>query len=299
MPPFDASGWLFIGLALLGLIPTFILLRYYQRTRILDHLLFALVFLTGIINQIFAIFWVISPPSVVIEQGLASTHALIFFWMFLHAIRLKWEHPPKIVWYSGTIWYAILQFSVLLYEKATLPDHTTIWFVTMRRMPITESAEGAGLITQDGTIIMGTGYEFLLFTFRLFVLLVFIYAYWTTEFVMEYKRLKTTRNLWILSGFLILIYAILLLGYQFYFWDVPFQVAYVFNFFALVVIAYVTLAYPEGVLLSQVQVERASPLREVFSSLDSEKRAKRFGLASFNEFIRILSESQPRYEKKF
>jgi hypothetical protein len=202
---------------------------------------------------------------------------------------MKWRKPPRLLWYSGVIGYFVIQFLILFYEAVTLPEKGIVFFFEMREYSESSGAEvDIGIVTQSGIIFLASGFPFIIQVYRVFALAIFIYVYLTTDYAIIDKRIKTARNLWIIAGATGAIYPILILGHGFSLWTMEPLFPDLFTLMALFLIGYVTIRYPEAVLLSQVQLARATNLYQMIAALESEEQILQFGITHLVEYIRRI-----------
>ena len=254
----DTIDWIIMGIALLCLIPAYLFFVYFRRTNIADFGIYTGMWLFGLTLQFGKVAQKIAPTTIIVQQISDSCNILFFFLVFLYAVRMKWEHPPRVLWYSGIIWFSFMQLIILMYEVVQLPDSGFLLFFEMQKfVDFIPQDRGIGLITQNGVIVMARGYQFLAVCFRLFALLLFIFVHMTVEPATRDSRIDFARKLWILAASLACIRPLLLIGHIFKLWTVTPTIINLSTLAGMVMIAYVTIRYPEALLLTQVQLVRA------------------------------------------
>ncbi len=273
---FSTTQYLQLSVFVLSMFPVILLFRYYRRTKILDYLLFCLVFVSVMVAQI-SDFRINIQSSVELAQIIDSTHAFVYLFLFIHALRMKWEEAPRVLWYLGIIWFSVIQFSIIFYEYIELTEDPTVLFTKMRTDKTIPDLYA--LSTQSGLIIMGNGYRFLFISFRIYVLIIFTYAYLTISELIIYERVKQVKFLWIFASGSVTLNSLLKLGHSLFIWNLPeFIVGDILNLISFLAIAIVSTKYPEGVLLSQVQVIRALSLYKKVNAFNLKEK-KEFGMS--------------------
>ena len=125
--------WIRIGVAVLSFIPASIYFRYYFRTQIFDYLLYTGLWLTLIIQQSADVIRInLSSPVVLVQQYADIGFMLFFFLIFIYAMRMM-DHPPRILWYIGVLWFSAVLFLIPFFEIINLPERGTVFFVELRK----------------------------------------------------------------------------------------------------------------------------------------------------------------------
>ncbi|MHA2297458.1 MAG: hypothetical protein ACXADA_15625 [Candidatus Hodarchaeales archaeon] len=109
--------WIYILLGLLYFVPIYFLVKYYSKTKIIDYLLLAGVFISAIISELSARIQLgsISFIEVRVEGWyywdgtfieIIQSHYL--FWRLLtelsYSLRIKMEYPSRIIWNGVLLW---------------------------------------------------------------------------------------------------------------------------------------------------------------------------------------------------
>jgi len=157
----------------------------------------------------------------------------------------------------------------------------------MKRAP-PGTDKGVAVITQNGVILLGRGYFLLADGFFLFVMSLAAYIYFTMKPVVKDRRIKRAQYLWVISAVFADIRPILLLGHLFFLWTSLYIINIIFNLFTAITIAYVTLVYPESVVLSHAQIVRASNLYQRIQTFSSDFQVREFGMASLVDYIQKI-----------
>ncbi len=270
-------------LASIALIPAVLIAKQYRRTGIEDYLIFAAAFFTFSILLTTSVIGIVTKELFIMQLDHWLYNSLFFLW-FLHSVRMRWDRTPRVVWYTGIIWYALLMFLILFWEvMSPQPDNAIVLFMEMPRTHSTYYPFGAGIMTTGGVIIYSTAHGILRLLFHMYVWAILLYAYWTVKPVYSSERIILARRLMISAGVIGLIYMILSLPW---FPDIPLLNAILIIGFGLVI--YVAIRIPEGLVLSQVQIIRAVSLYKEVKDLSSELAIKRFGMPSLVEYLQNI-----------
>ena len=270
-------------LAIIALVPAIVIVKQYRRTGIDDYLLFAGAFFTFSILLTVSFIGIVTNWLFIMQLDHWLYNSLFFLW-FLHSVRMRWDRTPRIVWYTGVIWYSILMFLILFWEgMSPQPEQAIVLFMEMPHTHSTYYPFGAGIMTSGGVIIYSTAHGILRLLFHMYVWAILLYAYWTVKPVYSSERIILARRLMIFAGLIGLIYMILSLP-----WlpEIPLLNAILFVGFGLVI--YVAIRIPEGLVLSQVQIIRAVGLYKQVKDLSSELAVKRFGMPSLVEYLQNI-----------
>ncbi len=276
--------WLVVIQGFLAFIPAFVLLKHYRRTSMNDYLIFMGVF--------------ISVPfltSSVILAGL--TDKLIFhqltFWMlsiiflllFLHAVRIVWVHTPRIIWFTGIIWFMILVLLITFWElMPQQPDRATVLFWKMSFTQYDHYPDGAGISTDSGIYIFTTQHAILFWLYGIFSACLVIYAYITTDLILPTKEIRKAKYILILAYIVFFIWMIIIilpLGFNLHYIDS-------LSFVTLFIMAYVSIFIPEAMLISHAQLLRVHELYKKVQSLENENEIEEFGMERLTEYLKLL-----------
>ncbi|UCG04098.1 MAG: hypothetical protein JSW11_08940 [Candidatus Heimdallarchaeota archaeon] len=108
MAPIQMIQWIYLFISIFCLMPSILLIIHYLRTHIVDYLIFAGAFVAVTINQLFSFFYVIDPINILVNQIVTSSYIIVYLFVFIHALRVKHDTPPRLLLYIGVIWYSIL-----------------------------------------------------------------------------------------------------------------------------------------------------------------------------------------------
>ncbi len=267
-------------------MPAVLLIIHYIRTHVLDYLIFAGVFVGVVINQVFSFFYVIDPINVLVNQIVTSSYIIVYLFLFIHAVRVKYEKPPRLLLYIGLVWYAILQIMIFFYGVVELPEKINFLFITMNNVDAFDV--GVAILIQGNLVIMGQGYDFLISIFRIFTLVIAVHAYFTVKMAVNDVRMKTVKILWIFVGFCTmgrpLLYLIDLIT--------PLELISAIRSFpdlvAVLIITVIIIRYPECVLISKSQLTRASYLYKKLKSGEFGQTKMDIGLSVLYAYLNEL-----------
>jgi hypothetical protein len=294
MLSFQNFGIVAFQLLLISILAFFIalkLLYYYKQTSVIDYFLISITFFLGSTTVFFRFIGIVFPDSLnelIIQQIIHSLLNTINFVFFIYAVRVKWMKPPKIILYFGIICYLILQLVIFSFELMYLPEQSFVIFTKMQSTE--EPGLGAGYILEDGTLILGTGYNFLLMSYEVFVFSLILYIYVTTPFVVDTDRVRKIQKLWITAISLYLLRGLITLVYQLSSSDfVDFYSMYsVFLLSSVALVAYIAITHSEAVLLSHIQLFRASKLYLKIVEMKSEGELIEFGMSSVVDYMKNI-----------
>ncbi|UCG02931.1 MAG: hypothetical protein JSW11_02870 [Candidatus Heimdallarchaeota archaeon] len=152
------------------------------------------------------------------------------------------------------------------------------------------------LIVGLGVLLPDPSMRYFLFQLGIYntllVMAVFIYIYSTIKPLIMDQRIVLAKRLWIVVGCLWIINPIILIGAWFSPWPpVIFQFWDLFRlklFFNLILMVYITVRYPEAVLISHAQLNRALNVYSSVISLHTEKEVQDFGMSSLVAYIKQI-----------
>jgi hypothetical protein len=285
---FGIQTWIQIFVGLVAIIPSVALFINYRRTEIYDYLLFSILFLVGAIDRILIM------PLInegVVNTSISDTRLFQIHWLlveiatlilFFHAVRLRWLKTPSFIWYTGIIWFTIIVFSIALWEQIDEKEVEYVLFTDMD-YTFTFNQAGFGLMTQGGTIISSSGHDFLGVLFGIYVGIVVIYVYAKLELVSNDKRGILARRIWLYAASLWILFHVSALPFRIFH-----QYFNILLLLALILVSYIVIFVPEAMLLSKIQIYRASELYNKVLSIKSEKEIDDFGMHSLLDYIKNL-----------
>ncbi len=151
-------------IAFLALIPALIILRQFLQTRLKDYFIVFSIFFSAFITFSFHV--IASQTNLLISYQIhhIATNT-IYFCIFLHAVRVRWQRVPVVIWYSGIIWFITLILLILFWDLMQQPDDAKVLFWNMPQAFISYSPNGAGLITNNDVIIYSTSFRIIADTY--------------------------------------------------------------------------------------------------------------------------------------
>ncbi len=227
--------WILFISSFVAFIPMIPLIRLYIRTRIGEYLLFCGVFLS---SSIFAISSIIAQETGILLfwQLMFSARNFTYFLFFLHLTRMLWYTPPGYILHTGSIGYAIVQFSILL------------WRFNEDGVP--------GLYLPDGTAIFSPENRLLGLLFQFYVVSLFLYAYYKIQIENPSNRVKNTKLLMLLLSSALVMSRAYRIAQVF---GLPMnQGTEIFGHLLIVIgffaVGLVYIIYPESIMLTIVQL---------------------------------------------
>ncbi|MFX1515603.1 MAG: hypothetical protein ACFFC6_04780 [Promethearchaeota archaeon] len=244
-----------VVLALVSLIPTTILYKYYRKTSILDYLIFSSLFFSAFINLlIFAVNTDLEVSNPILSQIEMSSYIIIMFLILIHTFRIKWEKTPPLIFYPNLL---LFLFLLIPFELVFSPE-----------------AEILILINTLGHL------------YRIGALIFAIYVYTTVNILIEDVRLERVRKLWILVGLLLILFPIQRIGLILNFWGTN-DFIEIMSTTGLILVALIALIYPEFVLISKIQISKAINLYTEVLSFQSDQ-IEDFGMKVLVNYLRRI-----------
>jgi len=252
-----------LAIAILAMAPFFILVRQHRRTGINEYLLLASFFFVGALDQVVFILTGVN-EKLIYYQLLTFLFTLTFFLIFLHAIRIIWIEPPRLLLIVGYSWFLLILILTLFWSIEEQPDQTTFGFLTINHFDSGYHPKGAGF-TIGGNPIYSSSFPHLNILFSIFTSSTILYVHLKmTPFHPTPKILKI-RKLWIIAWTLLLLFSI---G-QFVTNSVH-LVPEIFLFAGTILVFYIAAVMPEALVISHVQILRANQLYTQVKSIDQE-----------------------------
>lgn len=260
----------------LFLIPAFFLLRNYRKTNLRDFLIFALIFIFGAIGLVLIAIDPLGETLLLVQLStfFISCTTLI---IFVHALSIKWEKPPVIILLSGIMLFLLSVVPIPFYKLMVFPESGNYWFIELPHTFSGYYPNGAGIQTTDGIILAGTSYNQIWYVFLIYTLLIIIFSYFKVEPVQKTERIILAKRLWILTWSLYLMYAILGL--------IGLELANLFITLSAVLLAIISIKIPESILISQVQLARAS---EIYKSVTEQSSDSEINMKSLENYFKLI-----------
>ena len=256
--------WALFSVHLCLLIPIYFLIKYYSKTKIGDYLLLVGWFTVAITNSLLYQLELLGFINVNSQEILLIYMLITFlldslacFFLLLHALRLKWEKFP---WYITII--VLLDICI-------------------------------GLITASRAFYLPDMWDIFLFLWQLAgwnMFLTFsclIYAYSTTKPLIMDKGIIVAKRLWIIFGCMTLITASMIIlspSLLMQFWEFNRFLFLLGNIF----LVYIAIRYPEAVLISHAQLNRALNVYSSIMSLQTENEIQDFGMSTLVAYIKQI-----------
>lgn len=280
-------------------IPGFVLLYYYYKTRINEYLIWALMFIVTDIASVFDsigaskpfsdptweyayLFWVL---YALFEHG-----ALLL--LYIHALRVKWQEPPKFLVYLGYVIFGYVFFMSFFQEFIPLSFGNIYTFLFFKVTPLFPEFHNWAVVTQGGIVLYDTGifYQF----DRPLICALLIYVYFTSDTVRDLQKDKMVKYLWILSFFLVGLSNILLMGDMLLIqnWPLGFQIFELIFYEAAIgfmIWPFIAIFRPEGLLLTHTQVSRAVRIQKNIK-FDEKPVQRDIGIGHIKNYLDSIPE---------
>jgi len=190
--------YLVLLVAVLAIIPTYVLLKLYIKTRIVDYLLLGFVYSFSIGSPFFLFLakLELSPEiNVFISKNVAIGFLLLFLSLFIYGSHIKWDRIPR--WYLSIflLSFAILSSLILLASSIPQPVSTN----TLVGVLTLDQNETNGfnaffpdgfLLELNGITIIASSYPYLVFIYGFIVQGLTVGIYLTVKISPTEKRLK-------------------------------------------------------------------------------------------------------------
>lgn len=256
----------------------------------MDYLLFSAFFVSSEITLIATIL-VQQTGRLIFFQTHNIFYVTSFLLLFFHALRVRWERSPKVLKYFGIGWYTLLLILTLFWKvlPQPRPDKSEVLFLTLPRNYSSFAPLDAG-IKWDGSIIYSSGNCLLGILFFQFVLILMIYAYMSITVVQDSVRVRKSKRLFIISWVIFLIWTIMISPWLADVFPLPNALLII----TIVIVSYISLELPEGVLISHSQLYRAKGLYKLIEQ-NSRNPIRN---SRMEELIRYLHSVPAHYIKK-
>lgn len=238
---FSILDWIWIVNAIImGTLPVFLLIKHFFSTRSLDYLIYAGVLFFGALDLFIAPFFFNTFDLTIFKLN-ACIHRSVYFLLFIHAIRLRyeWKEKPFLLLF-GLIWYIII--IILTLFRVETPYYN-------------EPFEQFGSV-----YILAAG-----------MLLLYSYVYVTP--INPTSRILFVRKANLAVGIILVTYGIwgIIAGFIPIINQELFAMISGLLLFPLgVILIYIALRYPESMLITQVQLLRAKELYKEVQKLPPE-----------------------------
>lgn len=277
--------------SIIMIIPSTILLKNYFKTKLIDYLYFALFFIFGSLGLL-AVSLSKFYELLILEQLRQWLLVTAIFLLFLHTVKILWDKPPKIIWYSGVIWYALLMFLTFFFKIFDQPDKAKVLFLELPHTFSGTHPFGAGVQTENGIIIISTSFNQLFNLYFLLIMVLLNYAYIKVKPISPTKRIIRAKRLWLVAWISFLIWAVIAIGINFLF-----EIGNMFILITMIIIAIIAFTIPEAMLISEHQILHAIDLYNRINELRTEKQKDEFGMPELVKYIQSLPSDLPHIDQ--
>jgi hypothetical protein len=253
----------------------------------MDYLLFGLFFFTGFVILLFDPIASITNELIFyqIHHVAIDTAYLI---LILHALRTRWPNPPFLFFAIGILWYILLFTLTLLCQIMPQPEAAMVIFLELPHSFSTYWPLGAGLELENGIIIYSTAFRYIGELYRIFSLVLLIFAYLTFHPYDKSLEVGRGKRLWLIVWLFLLLHAISMFPWL--------NITEIVSLFLLIdgaLLAYILIRMPEYLIISHSQFMRFHKLYETFENqrIALEKWFIRDD-KSFGDFLKAIEEKK-------
>ncbi|MHA2363561.1 MAG: hypothetical protein ACXAC7_06360 [Candidatus Hodarchaeales archaeon] len=208
--------------------------------------------------------------NLILKKLTMATFYSQFFFIILVVFRIKWEQPPKLIYYLGIGWFFVLLISMFLQQNIEFQDN-----ISFIKKPILlfEMAE----------------------LYRIFAAFLIFYAAYSEKPIKDTQRVNRCILGWKLVGLLLMLCGVFNLFVWSFFSNVDQSIEFFWlNLFSLtllfvmMVIVWMAVFFPEALLFTQAQILRAIDLYETIQNLDSDQAVKDYGMNPLIDYLKSL-----------
>lgn len=277
-------GYIGIFVGLLMIYPMIKYFQNYQKTKIIDYLVFSMLMLFGFLSIVGVLLRNLYPDNVLSWQFHGVAIYTVYLLVVIHASNIRWINTPKFVFIFFTIWYLVIIGMIPFYKLlSNQPDFGNfLIFKNFPRSYNNDHPNSAGIILSNGIIIFSQSYQLIGDLFRLLASLFALFAYITSETALNIKNTNNARKLFIVVWIFSTIYMLSLLPVLYEFFPLP---PTIFLLIWILIIIIILLKYPECALLTKVQILKAASLY-VMIEKDKSKSIK-----SIRLYIKLLRDN--------
>ena len=279
------TTWFELSIAVLSVFPAILLYNHYKKTGISSFLYFTIAFISVSIIELTLVFRDLTSLSALSEQVGDFTTIVLYTIFFSHALRIKWVKSPIIFLVTNILFFAVNLILILFYSPVVVSQREFSLFMNMYRYGDTTNSFGVKI---GDNLIQANGYSFLLFIYGFYVTALFLYVYITTPPVSKNVRVHLVRKIWILIGFFVIFSPLMALGHLVGLWTGQLIFGVLSNLIAMLLIIFITLRYPESLLISESEIIRSGNLYTTVQNLNSVQEIKNFGMPQLVEYIKSL-----------
>lgn len=277
----DFLSWVEFFCAFFSLIPAGILINNYRKSKLNDYLINSFLFICIAINMVSDVldtmYFNLDDPSTYLFPFYFMkilSNLLVYFFLFLHSIRLFWVKTPRKIWFIELFIFSMSFVSIMIipYE-----------FITK------------GIITLD--FFLSNLWIFQ----RFFVAILFISVYYFLKPVFTTTRIKSVIRGMKITSILLLIgvttkildmYIITPILVSPPSNQLLFSVVFFFNlidltsiFLMMLLLSYIAIRYPEEIVISKAQLFRAIHLYKHIKSPTENKKPENLGMDKLIEYL--------------
>lgn len=245
------------------------LFYFYYRTKILDYLLFGLYFFIDVV-------FVIAFGPFGVLNGFVSerTHSNILNYtlyiavllLFIHALRTKWEKPPKLLLYPVLVLFGYI-FVMIAFSDVRTDVNYPVKLLGINIFNVLDDPYQGILV---GNIVLFERDIFWQFV-RPFVYFLTAYAYLTSDYINLKAKDMWARNVWIISFIMVGITNIFIIpdlldpNYSFGLRNVvTLAILFLVATIGYIIPAFIALFTPQAILLPKINNLRATLLYNQF-----------------------------------
>lgn len=267
------------------MIPAISFHRKYRLVPLEEFRFFSIIFycvVLSVVGEIGAILWDITFFYQIQFLALIS----IYYVMYGYALRVHFQKSPKIVKYVMQIYFGILTLLIILWTKMDQPKNAKLLFWEVSATSTTYFPKGAGLKIND-VFILSTSYYLLIDVFILICLIGYLFSLVFVDLVIEYRKIQKAKKLWIFVALINLIWVFFVLP-----WTPSYEEANILIVIQLIVIIYIVVKIPEGMIISNSQFFRSYDLLiEIVNRDEIDIHRDKLGISSFFDYLEIVMEA--------
>lgn len=277
-------GFLALIFAIFLIYPTIKFYQNYQKTKIVDFLIFSLFCFFSIMTVIGVILRNTQGDKLFSWQFHGFMVFTAYLLIYLHARNVSGRENMRLLDVIMFIWYAFMILLIPFYELIpNQPDKAK--FLIWNNFPRSynnDAPKGAGVVLSNRTYIFSQNFQVLGDLFRLLACIIVFVIYLRFDPVSDSEELKKAKRYFTLAWFIAILYMLNLFPVLYKLSPLPPSI-FLIGFVLLV--ALILLKYPLSVLLSKPQVLNASYLYKKIQSTESQDRQ---GLKKYIDYIEYL-----------
>lgn len=251
-----------IIIAIVGSVPTIYLYKYYVQTKIKDYFLMGTAFLITLFQAITIVLLESYPQTLFLFQINDFMYSTFILMFLIHGMRLKWDKPPRSIKIIATLLYLAITIPVLFYEMVELPNQGQVGFLYLRNISTLDRAQ---MFVISDLYIIGRGFEFYAHAFRLFSIIIILYAYLDSKEIAVAMNVITSRRIFLISIGSAAIYPLVSMGEMLEFWTIFRLIEWhIFDLITYLGVAYICIKFPETLLISSTQIVRVLEIQKSY-----------------------------------